>query len=153
MTSRLRVIVSGLIAQYPMGGVAWDYVQYAAGLLALDRNRVEREPALRGSLLENFVVTELIKQASWSAVRPKLFHYRTQAGVEVDVVAEAPDGTLAGIEIKSSSSVDSSDFRALRSLREDLGTRFHKGVVLYTGADTVSFGPDLRAVPISALWA
>jgi hypothetical protein len=30
--SPLRVIVSGLIAQYPLGGVAWDYVQYAAGL-------------------------------------------------------------------------------------------------------------------------
>jgi hypothetical protein len=35
MTSRLRVIVSGLIAQYPVGGVTWDYVQYAAGLRAL----------------------------------------------------------------------------------------------------------------------
>jgi hypothetical protein len=32
-TQRLRVIVSGLIAQHPsLGGVAWDYVQYAAGL-------------------------------------------------------------------------------------------------------------------------
>jgi hypothetical protein len=31
----LRVIVSGLIAQYPLGGVAWDYVQYAAGLQRL----------------------------------------------------------------------------------------------------------------------
>lgn len=30
--SSLRIIVSGLIAQYPLGGVAWDYVQYAAGL-------------------------------------------------------------------------------------------------------------------------
>jgi hypothetical protein len=30
----LRIIVSGLIAQHPhMGGVAWDYVQYPAGLL------------------------------------------------------------------------------------------------------------------------
>ena len=31
----MRVIVSGLIAQYPLGGVAWDYVQYPAGLLKL----------------------------------------------------------------------------------------------------------------------
>ncbi len=35
MSSGPRVIVSGLIAQYPMGGVVWDYVQYAAGLAAL----------------------------------------------------------------------------------------------------------------------
>jgi hypothetical protein len=32
MTSRLRIVVAGLIAQYPMGGVTWDYVQYVAGL-------------------------------------------------------------------------------------------------------------------------
>ena len=34
--SRLRVIVTGLIAQHPhMGGVAWDYLQYAIGLKLL----------------------------------------------------------------------------------------------------------------------
>jgi len=30
-----RIIVSGLIAQFPLGGVAWDYVQYVAGLAQL----------------------------------------------------------------------------------------------------------------------
>ncbi len=32
--SGLRVAVSGLIGQYPLGGVAWDYVQYLLGLRA-----------------------------------------------------------------------------------------------------------------------
>jgi hypothetical protein len=31
----LRIVVSGLVAQYPLGGVAWDYVQYPAGFAAL----------------------------------------------------------------------------------------------------------------------
>ena len=32
-TQRLRIVVTGLIAQHPsLGGVAWDYAQYAAGL-------------------------------------------------------------------------------------------------------------------------
>jgi hypothetical protein len=35
MTSSLRIIVSGLIAQYPLGGVTWDYVQYVLGLARL----------------------------------------------------------------------------------------------------------------------
>jgi hypothetical protein len=30
-----RIVVTGLIAQYPLGGVAWDYVQYVAGLARL----------------------------------------------------------------------------------------------------------------------
>lgn len=35
MRSQLRIIVSGLIAQYPLGGVTWDYLQYVLGLTQL----------------------------------------------------------------------------------------------------------------------
>jgi hypothetical protein len=30
--SSLRIVVSGLLAQYPLGGVSWDYLQYPVGL-------------------------------------------------------------------------------------------------------------------------
>jgi hypothetical protein len=32
---RLRIIVSGYIARYPLGGVTWDYLQYPLGLLEM----------------------------------------------------------------------------------------------------------------------
>ena len=32
MTSRLRIIVTGLVGLFPLGGVAWDYFQYVIGL-------------------------------------------------------------------------------------------------------------------------
>jgi hypothetical protein len=35
LSERLNVIVAGLIGQYPIGGVTWDYVQYILGLRAL----------------------------------------------------------------------------------------------------------------------
>lgn len=35
MAGRLRIIVSGLAALYPVGGVAWDYLQYVIGLARL----------------------------------------------------------------------------------------------------------------------
>ena len=36
MTSILRIIVTGLIAQHPtLGGVTWDYLQYVLGLARL----------------------------------------------------------------------------------------------------------------------
>lgn len=35
MISRLRIIVTGLIAQHPLGGVTWDYLQYVLGLRRL----------------------------------------------------------------------------------------------------------------------
>jgi len=30
--NKLKIIVTGLIGQYPLGGVTWDYIQYALGL-------------------------------------------------------------------------------------------------------------------------
>ncbi len=35
MTCRLRIVVTGLVAQYPLGGVTWDYLQYVDGLTRL----------------------------------------------------------------------------------------------------------------------
>lgn len=35
MSGRLRVVVAGLIGQYPIGGVTWDYIQYLLGLREL----------------------------------------------------------------------------------------------------------------------
>lgn len=65
---------------------------------------------------------------------------------------EARDGTVAGIEVKASSTVRSSDFRGLRLLADRLGNQFAGGVVLYTGPDAVPFGDRLMALPLSALW-
>jgi hypothetical protein len=33
--NQLRIIVTGLVGQYPVGGVAWDYLQYVIGLARL----------------------------------------------------------------------------------------------------------------------
>jgi hypothetical protein len=35
MASSLRIIVTGLIAQYPLGGMTWHYLQYVLGLARL----------------------------------------------------------------------------------------------------------------------
>ena len=43
MRSRLRIIVAGMAAQYPVGGVAWDYLQYPIGLARLGHDVVYHE--------------------------------------------------------------------------------------------------------------
>jgi hypothetical protein len=35
VTSTLRIVVTGLLAQHPLGGVTWDYLQYPLGLARL----------------------------------------------------------------------------------------------------------------------
>jgi uncharacterized protein len=59
---------------------------------------------------------------------------------------------VVGIEVKAASTVRAEDFRGLRHLAERLAEDFVVGIVLYTGDQTLSFGPKLRAMPISALW-
>jgi hypothetical protein len=44
---RLKIVVSGLIAQYPLGGMTWHYVQYLAGLRALGHDVFYLEETLR----------------------------------------------------------------------------------------------------------
>ena len=124
----------------------------AAHLLQTSRDRLGRDGRLRGALVENYVVMELTKLAGWSDVAPDLFHFRTTAGQEVDVVMEGDDGRLVGIEIKASSVVSGGDFKGLRRLRELVSKRFIRGIVLYDGRETVSFDDDLIAMPIGALW-
>lgn len=124
----------------------------ATHLQGVSEERLELDPGLAGALMENFVMLELQKQATWSRASPALFHYRTQAGQEVDVVMEDRAGRLVGVEVKAGGSVGSNDFKGLRSLKEAAGNKFRRGVVLYAGAETVSFGKDLYALPASALW-
>lgn len=105
-----------------------------------------------GSLLENFVLAELRKQAGWATTRVSFFHFRTVASREVDIVMEAPGGTVVGIEIKARSTVTNRDFAGLATLAEAAGEKFLRGVVLYAGEEVVSFGPNLVAMPIRSLW-
>lgn len=125
----------------------------ACHLIGADKRRLSEDRSLLGRLLESFVVGELRKQVSWTDPRAALFHLRTAAGSEADVVIEKPDGSVAAIEVKASATVAASDFAALAALREQLGRQFRGGAVLYPGEKIVPFGDKLWLVPVSALWA
>ncbi|MGH8909423.1 MAG: ATP-binding protein [Egibacteraceae bacterium] len=124
----------------------------AANLLDAEASQLLRPGAPFGPLLEGFVLMELARQLTWCDERAELFHYRTRDDVEVDAVLESRRGRVVGVEIKASSTVRAEDFRGLRHLAERLGDDFAVGIVLYTGDQTLPFGPRLRAMPVSALW-
>jgi predicted AAA+ superfamily ATPase len=105
-----------------------------------------------GPLLEGFVVSELARQSSWCDQDVQLSHYRTKDNVEVDVVLENRRRQVVAIEVKAATTVKGEDFRGLRYLAERLGDDFVVGFVLYTGTETLPFGPRFRALPIDALW-
>jgi predicted AAA+ superfamily ATPase len=124
----------------------------AANLLDADVALFKRPSSPFGPLLEGFVLMELARQLTWSDERAELSHYRTRDKIEVDAILENRRGEVVGIEVKAASTVRAEDFRGLRHLAERLDEEFVVGIVLYTGDQTLSFGPKLRAMPISALW-
>jgi hypothetical protein len=125
----------------------------ACHLMGTDARRLNEDRSLLGRMLETFVVGELRKQISWADPHTALYHFRTAAGSEVDVLLEKADGTVAGVEVKASATVAASDFAALQELRDQLGKRFRAGVVLYTGDQLVPSGDKLWLVPLPALWS
>ena len=106
-----------------------------------------------GAVLESFVVNEIVRLASWSDLRIGVHHFRDRDGREVDVILEAPDGRIIGIEVKAAVDVDEHDFRWLAYLRDRHDNRFVHGLVLHHGRGPATFGDRLTAMPVSALWA
>lgn len=106
-----------------------------------------------GPVLESFVVSEVARLASASGLRLGLYHYRDREKREVDLLLETRDGNIVAIEVKATKSVTEDDFKHLRYLRDRVGDRFIVGIVMHLGAQPLSFGDRLVALPVSALWA
>jgi len=124
----------------------------AGHLTGLTRERLEREPTLRGALLESFVAMELRKQQGWSTTRTSLLHFRTHGGTEVDLVLEDGAGRMVAVEVKAAATVRIEDLKGLKRLSELRPRRFHRGILLYAGREIVPFAANLHAVPLSCLW-
>jgi predicted AAA+ superfamily ATPase len=124
-----------------------------AHLAGIDADGLARRPADLGPVAETFVVMDLMKMAPGSVARPSLFHFRTSAGQEVDVVLESRKRELVGVEVKAGATVTEADFKGLRALQGLVGARLKCGVVLHAGKEILPFGPRLWAAPIEALWA
>jgi predicted AAA+ superfamily ATPase len=125
----------------------------ACHLLGTDAQRLNEDRSILGRMLETYVVGELRKQLSWTDPHTTLYHFRTAAGSEIDIVLEKPDGSVAGVEVKAGATVGANDFAALKELRDQLGKKFINGIVLYTGDQFVPFGDKLWLVPLPTLWA
>ena len=70
---------------------------------------------------------------------------------EVDIVIER-NHQVAGVEVKSSATVNISDFKGLHKFKTALGKHFVCGVILYNGDTSIGFGNGLHAIPLNTLW-
>jgi predicted AAA+ superfamily ATPase len=127
-----------------------------AHLASFDSERFQRDPYTRpgpGNIFENFIATEILKQASWSDPAVRVFHWRDHHDREIDIMLERRDGSVVAIESKLDATVREDDLRHLIDMRDKLGADFQAGAIIYTGPNTLPFGDRLWALPATALWS
>ena len=121
-------------------------------LLGFDSTGFVKNRTAFGPLLETFIFQELKRQASWHEDNIRFYHFRDKDNFEVDIVLERNAYELAGIEVKASATVNATDFRGLRKLKDIAQKRFTCGVVFYDGTTIAGFGDKMYAIPIRLLW-
>lgn len=87
---------------------------------------------LRGAIFENMAVTAFMKKITNEGKRPKLYFYRENHGLEVDLVRPVSDGSLELYEIKSAKTLQSDYSANMKALSGAIGQPT-KATVIYNG--------------------
>ncbi|MDR0960812.1 MAG: DUF4143 domain-containing protein [Propionibacteriaceae bacterium] len=104
-----------------------------------------------GSLVEQFVALELLKQRTWSATPYDLYHFRDTDGLEVDLVIETWDGRLIAIEVKTTRTPVAKHSAGLTAFQECFFYRQVTVVLLHAGDLSARSEKWLFILPISLL--
>jgi len=115
-----------------------------------DWDRLEHQGRV-GAMVETWAYGELRKQLSRSAASTLVSYWRTHGGYEVDFMIERGD-RVVGIEVKWSSSFTRDDLRGLREAQACLGKRWHLGVLLHSGTQTLALDERTVVIPFSVFF-
>lgn len=102
----------------------------------------------RGAVYETFVLSELVKAASYADQPIDLSFYRTNDGREIDFILDNGKALIL-IEVKSAYSVVESDFKHIRHFIDKHPAKVAQGIVFYSGDQLLPLGQH-EGVP---LWA
>jgi predicted AAA+ superfamily ATPase len=96
-----------------------------------DLSQIERDP-LRGNLVENLVILELLKTQLNKGSDSPLYFYRDSNQNEVDVLYKNGN-ELIPIEIKSAKTLSRNFFKTLNYFKQLTPQRCHQGFLIYAG--------------------
>ena len=107
-----------------------------------------------GSLIENFVYSELLKEASYAKSRVDIYHFRDLRKKEVDLVLEHRNGGIIGIEVKAKATIKKNDLKGMLELAKASKDRFIHGIVFYGGEEITPIVVDdmlFYCIPLGVL--
>lgn len=94
--------------------------------------QIARDP-LKGNLVENFVISELIKNRYNQGIEPSFYFYRDSNSNEVDLLFKSGNN-LIPIEIKSSSTFNIDFLKGIKYFQEIAESRAPYGYLIYSGS-------------------
>ena len=102
---------------------------------------------LLGSLFETWAINDIQKQFVTLSTAPKMYHWRTSAGAEVDLLLER-DGKFYPIEIKCKTNLTSKDTRGIKAFRETYPKlNIMTGLIIYAGDTCYKVNDNVIALP------
>lgn len=109
-----------------------------------------KESRLRGALLENAVLCDLLAWREGEAPAPEIMYWRTQTGDEVDFVVER-DGAVVPIEVKSTSQPRLGDAQGLQAFLAEHPKTSPYGILLHGGTRAERLADRVWSVPLSVV--
>ena len=125
-----RLIKSPKLYFYDVGLAAW--------LLGIRSPQELSVHSYRGHLFETFVVSERMKQNLHRGVSPRLFYWRNNTGLEIDLLEEERE-VLLPTEIKSGATFTKTFVTNLERWCELAGTRAGNARLIYGGEESGIF--------------
>jgi predicted AAA+ superfamily ATPase len=102
--------------------------------------------AMNGAILENYVVSEIMKSYYNSALEPYAYYYRDKDAKEVDMILEA-DGVVTPLEIKKTANPGTQLVKAF-GLLDKASLNRGKGAVLCLKQELSAIDKDNLIIPI-----
>lgn len=118
---------------------------------------ISTHPRQAGQVLETWVANQIRAEMGWAKTTCELGYWRVNTRGredEVDIVLLDEISRTVGVEVKLTANPSSSDFRGLRSFREDCrktGRKFLRGFVVCNCQEVQQFETDLWAIPYRLL--
>lgn len=109
-------------------------------LLGVETSEQLRDSEMRGAIFENLIVTETAKRHLNAGRTPRLFFYRDDSKIEVDLVDDSDPAGRELIEIKSQVGFRKDFLRHLPVVGGDLGIAERWRYVVTRGADSFFVG-------------
>ena len=104
-----------------------------------------------GNILENFIITEIMKQNSFLKKKRNMYFWRTSNGAEIDLIIEHQD-KLIPIEIKSGVKITNNNIRGLKDFIElKINKNIPFGIIFYRGEDICRYTENILLIPIGYL--